>query len=343
MKRNALYFDAPSQVSVREEQLSEPACDQVLVQTLVSAISAGTEMLFYRGEAPTDVPVDETIPSLAKKLQYPLKYGYAAVGRVIAAGEGVSDEWKGQLVFAFNPHESRFLISPRELIRIPEVLSPEDAVFLSNMETAVNLVMDGNPIIGEKVAVFGQGVVGLLTTALLAQVPLTRLVTLDHYPKRREKSIALGADASLDPAAPDVREQLRALLQTEGTRDGTDLTFELSGNPQALDQAIATTGFGGRVVIGSWYGQKQAKLNLGGRFHRSRVALIPSQVSTIAPQWTGRWTKMRRLQVALRMIEKLKPSSLITHRFSIDRAAEAYKMLDQDPQEAIQVILTYED
>jgi 2-desacetyl-2-hydroxyethyl bacteriochlorophyllide A dehydrogenase len=342
MKRKSLYFDAPNRVSVREESLAEPGPDQVLVQTLVSAISAGTEMLFYRGEVPKDIPMDETIPSLAKQLEYPLKYGYAAVGKVIGVGRDVSDDWRGQLVFAFNPHESHFLMSAKELIRIPESLSPEDSVFIPNMETAVSLVMDGHPLIGEQVVVFGQGVVGLLTTVLLGRIPLTRLITLDRYPKRRERSIALGAHLSLDPAESEVQQKLYELLRTGSGYEGADLAYELSGNVQALDQAIAVAGFNGRVVIGSWYGEKQAELDLGGRFHRSQITVIASQVSAIAPQFRGRWTKIRRLQVALRMIERIKPVSLITHRFPFDRAAEAYKLLDRNPEETIQVILTYE-
>ncbi len=131
------------------------------------------------------------------------------------------------------------------------------------------------------------------------------------------------------------------LLDAKQVYDGADLVFELSGNPHSLDKAIEVTGFGGRVVIGSWYGKKEVKLNLGGRFHRSRIRLISSQVSTIARQLAGRWNKDRRLQVALRMIERVKPASLVTHRFSIDRAAEAYQLLDRNPEETLQVIFTY--
>jgi 2-desacetyl-2-hydroxyethyl bacteriochlorophyllide A dehydrogenase len=323
--------------------VSHPGPYQVLVQTLVSAISAGTEMLFYRGQVPAGMPLDETIPSLNRELRYPLKYGYAAVGRVIALGKDVSTEWEGRVVFAFNPHESHFLASPNDLTRIPESLSPEDFVFLPNMETAVSLMMDGHPLIGEQVAVFGQGVVGLLTTALLARTPLTKLVTLDRYPIRRDKSVALGAQVSLDPAAPDVETRLHELFQTGDSYQGADLAYELSGDVRALDQALTVAGSNGRVVIGSWYGNKKAELDLGGHFHRSRISLIASQVSTIAPRWRGRWTKMRRLRVALRMIEKVKPASLITHRYPIDKAGQAYGLIDQNPQEAIQVLLTYEN
>jgi 2-desacetyl-2-hydroxyethyl bacteriochlorophyllide A dehydrogenase len=341
MKRQALYFTAPYRVSVREESLSPPAAGQVLVQTLVSALSPGTELLIYRGQAPTDIAVDETIPALAGAFGFPLKYGYAAVGRVTAVGADVAPEWQGRLVFSFHPHESHFLASPAELIPVPATLSLEEATFLPNMETAVNFLMDGQPLIGERVVVFGQGVVGLLTTALLAQVPLARLFTVDRYPIRREHSVTMGAHTSLSPDRPDIQDQLQLLLLDEDSAPGADLTYELSGNPAALDQAIAATGVNGRVVIGSWYGQKRVQLDLGGRFHRSRIRLMSSQVSTLAPRWTGRWTKARRLQVAWRMLGQVKTSRLITHRVPFAQAAQAYTLLDQHPDRAMQVILTY--
>jgi 2-desacetyl-2-hydroxyethyl bacteriochlorophyllide A dehydrogenase len=339
--RRVLYFDSPYEVSIREEEIPRPGPGQLLVQTLVSGISAGTEMLFYRGQAPADILVDETIPSLAGELGYPLKYGYAAVGRVMELGSDVSSEWKGRTVFALNPHESHFVTSAQNVVAVPQGMTAEQAVFMPSMDTAVNFLLDGQPLIGERVVVLGQGLVGLLTTALLAQIPLAKLITLDSYPPRREKSFALGAQASLDPGASDLQEQLRKLLEARSIYDGADLVFELSGNPQALDQALAASGFAGRVVVGSWYGEKPVQLNLGGRFHRSRIRLISSQVSTVDPKIRGRWDKGRRLQVALRMIEKLKPASLITHRFSIDQAAQAYELLDRHAELAIQVIFTY--
>ena len=339
----ALYFTAPSQVSVREEPLPPPAPGQVLVQTIVSAISPGTELLIYRGQAPTDIPLDETITALAGTFAFPLRYGYAAVGRVIAVGSAAEEAWQGRLIFAFQPHASHFLGLPEALLPVPDTLSPEEAAFLPNMETAVNFLMDGHPVIGEQVVVFGQGVVGLLTTALLARFPLSRLVTLDHFPWRRERSLALGAHLSLDANAPDALARLQDGLREGHPDTGADLTYELSGNPAALDHAIAVTGFSGRIVIGSWYGRKRADLNLGGRFHRSRLRLISSQVSTLAPEWGGRWTKRRRLQVAWDMLQQLRPAPLITHRFPMAQAGEAYALLDQHPEAALQVLLTYED
>lgn len=343
MKRAALYFTAPYQVAVREESVLLPAAGQVLVQTIVSAISAGTELLIYRSQWPACMPVDETISALASDFGFPLKYGYACVGRVTELGAGVAPEWQGRLVFTFHPHESHFLSSIGDLIPVPPGLSIEEAALLPNMETAVNFLLDGQPLIGERVAVFGQGVLGLLTTALLARLPLASLITLDRHPLRRDKSLALGAQASLDSEAPDTLATMTSLLSNDHSYSGADLTYELSGNPAALDKAIAVTGFNGRVVVGSWYGQKLAEVSLGGRFHRSRIRLISSQVSTIAPEWTGRWSKPRRLQIAWQMLQQVKPAHLITHRFAIARAAEAYALLDQYPGEALQIILTYEN
>jgi 2-desacetyl-2-hydroxyethyl bacteriochlorophyllide A dehydrogenase len=341
LTRRALYFTAPFQIAIRTEGLCDPAPGQVLVQTLVSAISPGTELLIYRGQAPTDLAADETIAALCGNLTFPLKYGYAAVGRVTTVGSAAEAAWQDRLVFAFHPHESHFLAVPAELFPVPPALTPEEAVFLPNMETAVNFLMDGHPLIGERVVVFGQGVVGLLTTALLARLPLGCLLTLDRYAQRREHSLALGAQTSLEPEVSHILACLQSHLQAGDGAAGADLTYELSGNPAALDQAIAVTGFDGRIVVGSWYGQKRADLNLGGAFHRSRIRLISSQVSTIAPAWTGRWSKSRRLRVAWEMLERVQPTRLITHRLPLDQAHHAYMLLDQCPQEALQVLLTY--
>src|SRR5712691_3425108 len=136
MKRLALYFTAPYRVSVQEEPLAAPAPDQVMVQTLVSAISLGTELLFYRGQSPTDLAVDDTIAALASEIRFPLKYGYSAVGQIVAVGAQVAPEWQDRLVFSFHPHESHFLASLAELMPVPPPLAPEDAAFVPNMEAA---------------------------------------------------------------------------------------------------------------------------------------------------------------------------------------------------------------
>jgi threonine dehydrogenase-like Zn-dependent dehydrogenase len=240
------------------------------------------------------------------------------------------------LVAAFNPHESHFIAEPETLIPLADDIEPEDGVFLPNMETAINFVMDGLPLIGENVAVFGQGIVGLLTTSLLARFPLANLITLDRFPMRRKVSREVGARVCLDPDDNNLQKKL-----TECLPNGADLTYEISGSPIALDQALIATGFAGRIVIGSWYGSKRSSLSLGGKFHRSRIRLISSQVSTVAPEFQGRWTKARRFEVAWEMIRQLKPSRFITHRFHIQDAAKAYWLLDQMPEKAIQILIIY--
>ena len=335
--RTSLYFTDQRQITVRQEELPKIGANQVLIQTQLSAISPGTESLIYRGEFPEEMSIDATIPDLSGTLAYPLKYGYSAVGQVIATGEEVDATWEGRHVVAFHPHESHFIADPNMLLPVPKHITLEDAVFLPNMETAVNFVMDGKPLIGENVMVFGQGIVGLLTTSLLATLPLSNLITLDCHSLRREASREVGALVSLSPEEADLERSLQECLP-----NGADLTYEISGSPTALDQAILTTGFAGRIVIGSWYGSKRANLDLGGRFHRNRIQLISSQVSSIAPEFNGRWTKKRRFDVAWEMIRQLKPSRFITHRFSINQAARAYQLLDQNPAEVIQIILTYD-
>ena len=340
MKQASLYFTAPRCVEIRERELPFPSGREVLVETFFSAISPGSELLIYRGLFPDDLPLDETIPGLQGRAGFPTRYGYSVVGRVTALGENASPEWEGRLVFGFHPHESHFLADSQELHPLPPGVSPEQALFLPNLETAVNFMMDGRPLVGERVVVFGQGIVGLLTTALLAEHPLARLITVDLHPLRRSFSLTAGADLSLDPAGPGVIKTFAEELNASD-REGADLVYELSGSPGALEQSLAVTGFGGRIVIGSWYGQKTAHLSLGGRFHRSRIRLISSQVSSIGPELTGRWTKSRRLETVWSLLGKVDPVRFVTHRFPFDRAGEAYAALDQDPGHCVQVILTY--
>lgn len=338
----SLIFQAPRSVRIESRELPSPDHDQLLVQIVASAISAGTELLIYRGEAPRAGLLDESIPALGGGFQFPLRYGYAAAGRVVGVGASVDPSWLGRSVFLFHPHASYAVARPEDVLPLPSGLSIEQAVFIPNLETAVNLVMDGQPVIGERAVVFGQGVVGLLTTALLARFPLSSLITLDTIPMRRDYAEVFGARVSLDPRDADTPDDLKRLLSGDDDPSGADLAFELSGNPDALNTAIEVTGYAGRVVIGSWYGRKVAPIDLGGTFHRSRIRLISSQVSTIAPEFSGRWTKARRFEQVVRLLPSIDTSRLITHRVPIERAADAYDLLDREPGQALQILLTYD-
>ncbi len=338
MKQHRLEFSAPGRVVVNSWPAPLPTADQVLVQTHFSAISPGTEMLVYRGQWPQGVPVDSTIDALAGAFAYPLAYGYCTVGRVIATGGSVSADWRGRRVFAFQPHQDLFCIEPALLHPIPDDLDDETALFLPSMETAVNLLLDGCPLIGEKVIVVGQGIIGLLATALLSRFPLASLATLDAYPLRREASIRLGADACFDPEDPGSFIRLGGV---EGLGGEADLVYELSGNPAGLDTALSLTCFSGRVVVGSWYGAKKVTVDLGAFFHRGRLSLISSQVSSLSPGLTGRWQIGRRLDLAWEMLRQVRPSGCISHRFALADAALAYALIDRRPGETIQVIFDH--
>ena len=342
MKRKSLYFTEPFHVEIHDETLAEVEPTKVLIKTLYSAISAGTEMLLYRGLVPADLAVDTTIKSLKGRFHYPLKYGYAVVGKVVECGRKVPPRWLGKTVFALHPHEDYFTARAGELLQLPENLAPLDAVFIPNLDTAVNLVMDGAPVIGENVVVFGQGIVGLLTTALLSRFPLKSLVTIDNLELRRETSLALGAQFSVDAGEADLFRRVRDWWRQQGAQPFADLIFEVSGNPRALDQAIELAGFHARIIAGSWYGTGEAALMLGGKFHRNRLRIISSQVSTIGPNYTDRWSKSRRLGVVLDTIGQIGPARFITHTFPFSRAAQAFKLIHEKPEECIHVVLTYD-
>ena len=330
-----LYFTGPRQVEIREETIPALQAGQVLVRSLCSAISPGSEMLVYRGQFPQNLvdPVDPYSSGLA----FPLKYGYANVGQVEAVGDEVDPVWLDRVVFSCQPHGRHYLAPIEVLHPLTEGCDLESACFLSNMETGVNLVQDAAPVLGENVVVLGQGIVGLLAAALLAEFPLDHLMTADFFSIRRQASLALGASASFDPGKDDFVNQVQSLLP-----GGADVTIEISGSPDALNDAVAITGFGGRIVIGSWYGERKTEIDLGGKFHRSRIRMIASQVSTIAAPLTGRWDKQRRLDAAWAALERIKPERWITHRFKLEEAASAYALIDQSPQDCIQVLLTYD-
>lgn len=343
MKCISLQFKAPYAVDFVDAPVSEPAEDMLLVRTRMSAISAGTEMLVYRGQVPGELALDPSISALTGRFAYPVKYGYALVGQVETAGNRIDPKWVGRTVFAFHPHETLFAAGQDEVIPIPESISAENALFLPNMETAVNFIMDARPMIGEQVIVFGQGIVGQLTTALLSRFPLKNLVTLDRYAFRREKSLQAGAGVSLDPNDAEAGNRIKRLLANNSPDATADLIFELSGNPAALDQAIELAGYNSRIVIGSWYGTRKAALNLGGAYHRNRIQLISSQVSTLAPELLGRWSKARRFECAWEMIRQVQPAELITQRFKFADAANAFDLLDRQPENALQIVLNYDE
>ncbi len=341
MKSNALWFDGKQRVEVREGELAEPGPGQVLVETRVSAISAGTELLFYRGKLPPGISVDAVLGLYSSPLSYPLRYGYACAGTVLRVGAGVDPSLRGRPVFAFAPHASVLVVSLSAVVPVPEGIGQEDSVFLASMETAVTLVLDGHPDLADRISVFGLGTIGLGVTGLLARFPLVRLRAFDFHPLRRQAAAEMGA-AVADP---------RNAPPGQGTED---LVYELTGSPEALRGAVSAAAFSGLVVLGSWYGgtpfverlAAPAQPDLGDgahstTFHRNRVRIVSSQVSTIDPSFSGRWDRERRFAAAWEAIRLLRPSRWVTQRVPFRKAGEAYRALAERPGESIQVLLTY--
>lgn len=334
-----LWFTAPLQVEVREVVLPAPAPGQVLVRTRCSAVSAGTELLVYRGQLPQSMALDSSVEALQGAADYPLQYGYACVGEVIQVGDGVDPAWTGRQVFSFQPHASHFLARPDQLLVVPADIDADDAVFLPNMETAVNLLQDGQPLIGERVVVLGQGIVGLLVSALLTRFPLAALAAVEGKPVRQEAARALGVPTVYSPG--EAAAAVAAGADSSVALANADLIFEVSGAPDALNLAIQLSGYTSRIVIGSWYGSKRATIDLGGEAHRNRLQLITSQVSTLAPQLSGRWDKQRRFALAWDMIRQLHPRRFITESVPLQQAGQLYRQLHEEQSGIVQAVFHY--
>lgn len=344
----AVWFPAPRTAEVRPAEARDPGSGEVLIEAELSAISAGTELLTYRGQIPPGLRPD--LPTVEGDFSFPIKFGYACVGRVLAAGQAHRTSAQaaepssnsrlapGARVFALHPHQSRFIAPADLVIPLPDGISPEQAVFFANLETAFNVVLDAHARLGEVVAVFGQGVVGLLVVALLRRAGIGRLIAVDPFPIRRAAALRLGAALALDPTEADP-SRLREL--TDGR--GLDLAIEASGSEAALQAALDSVAFQGTVVACAWYGSKPITLDLGRRFHRERVRLISSQVSSLDPALAPRWDRARRTAAVLDLLPTLDLPALITHRFPLDEAPAAYRLLDERPSEAIQVVLRYDD
>lgn len=328
----AVWFPSAGRVEFRDEEVPAPGKGEIRVETTVSAISHGTEMLVYRGQVPPDLDLD--LPALRGSFSFPIKYGYAVVGRVVASGEDAQLR-EGVQVFVHHPHQTEFVTPVSSAIRV-DGIEAESAVFAANLETAVNVVLDARVRAGDRVAVFGQGVVGLLVTKLLKRSGAASVVGVEPAALRKQMSKRAGADIVCDP-----EEALGAIMElTSGS--GADIVIEASGNPAALDPAMQCAGFQARVVVCSWYGAKPVTLDLGGAFHRRRLRLISSQVGHVDPELGPMWNRDRRTAFVEELLSELDLQSLVTHRFPFSEAAAAYALVDSSPEETVQVLLTYE-
>jgi 2-desacetyl-2-hydroxyethyl bacteriochlorophyllide A dehydrogenase len=335
MRARALLHVAERRVEAAEVALRPPGPGEVAIASLCSAISAGTEAMIYAGAFPQGAALDTGIASLqGAAFAYPFAYGYALVGRVVEIGPEVDRLWQDALAFVFHPHQDRVVAPVSACQRVPAGVAPEAALYLPQVETALTLVMDAAPVVGERALVFGLGVVGLLSARLLCDFPLSRLVAVEPLAWRREQARQWGITETLDSSdEAQCAERLAGL--------DADVALELSGDMAALNFALEATGFDGRIVIGSWYGTRTAPVDLGSRFHRNRLRLISSQVSTLAPALSGRWNKARRLALAWRTLERLQPERLPTRFFPLKQCQEAFEMLCARPEGVMRVGFRY--
>jgi 2-desacetyl-2-hydroxyethyl bacteriochlorophyllide A dehydrogenase len=325
-----LWFVEPRRVTIRDVPLGEPRPEDAVVRTLYSGISPGTEMLAYRGEIDQRTALDDALPALHGSFSYPFRYGYSCVGEVERAGDGLPE---GTTVFAYHPHQERFLVGAADAVPVDGV-APRHATLLPLVETALQVSLDAGPTPGALVVVQGLGVVGLLSALLLHRAG-ARVVASEPVAARRALAASLGLDA-VEPA--DLAARITE--QTDGA--GAPLVVEVSGSPAALASALPLLAHEGTALVVSWYGTKAVPLPLGADFHRRRLTIRSSQVSTIPARLAAEWSRERRRRVARELLDELPLESLATHVFPFDAAADAYEEVDLRPDDLVHAALRYD-
>jgi 2-desacetyl-2-hydroxyethyl bacteriochlorophyllide A dehydrogenase len=327
-RAETVRFVAPYVVELAEIAVPETRAGEVLVRAEFSGISGGTEMLAYRGELDSGLPRDETLGALAGSFEYPFTYGYSVVGTVEASRSDVAE---GERVFAFHPHQSRFVVSAAELVRIGAT-DPRIATLFPLVETALQISLDAGVRYREVAAVLGLGPVGILTGILLTRSGATVLGS-DPKPWRRETATVCGLEA-VEPAA------LGDTVRTATRGRGADVIVEATGNPEALGESLGLLTTEGVAIVASWYGAKPVTLPLGAEFHRRRLEIRSSQVSTIGGR-AVRWDRLRRLEETQALLAELPLSVLASHTLPLERAPEAYAALDRGDEGIVHVALAY--
>lgn len=291
MIARGLWTVASGVAEIREHALAAPGADQALVRTTASGISRGTERLVFTGRVPESQWPAMRAPFQHGEFPFPVSYGYAAVG-VVEAGP---DALLGRRVFCLHPHHDRFVVPAAMCIPVPEDVPDRRAVLAANMETAVNVLWDARPLVGERALVVGAGVVGLLVAFMLARMPGVDLVVCDLDPSRRAIVEAFGARFCAPEEAPGERE----------------LVVHASASEAGLRLALDRCGFEGRVVEASWFGDRQVALPLGEGFHAKRLSLVSTQVGAVAAPMRGRRTHRERMALALSLLADARLDALV--------------------------------
>jgi threonine dehydrogenase-like Zn-dependent dehydrogenase len=312
----ALFHTAPRLVEIRELPAPRPAAGEVLVRTLCSGISGGTERLVYRGEVPADLALDDAIDSLGGTFSYPFAYGYACVGEVAESGE---------TVFAFHPHQDVFAARADELISLPGV-EPASATLLPLVETALQVTLDAGTGYRDRVVVLGAGVLGVLTGLLLRRAGWRPLVAEPQAWRR-----AVAGSLGFTTAAPE-----------ELAKEEVPLVIDASGNPDAPAMALNMLAHEGTLLVASWFGTKPVLLPLGGAFHRRRLIIRSTQVSTVPARLSGTWSRSRRRRETVELLSELPLAELCTHAFDFADAAEAFRAVDEGKPGLMHAVLNYD-
>lgn len=341
-----VQFPGPRQVDVVASPPEPLAPGQVRVRTRFSGISAGTELTAYRGTNPYLTRVWDPATRLFTDgadgtggVEYPVAgWGYSEVGEVVEVAPNVTDPAVGDLVWGIWGHRSEAVLPAERLAghQVPDGVTPLAASFTRVGAIALNAVLAADVHLGETVAVFGQGVLGLLATRLTT-LNGGSVIAVDTIPARRKAAEWYGAVAAL-PAAEAAHEIRR---RTGG--DGADVTIEISGAYPALHEAIRSVAVGGRVVAAGFYQGDGLGLRLGEEFHHNRVELVCSQIGGVPPRLGPRWSQDRLQRVFLAQLAAgaVDVGPLVSHVIPVERAAEAYELLDARPADALQVVLAF--
>jgi 2-desacetyl-2-hydroxyethyl bacteriochlorophyllide A dehydrogenase len=326
---DAVVFSAPRNVDVVAVPVPAPGDGEVQVRTSFSGISSGTEMLLYRGEVDPEMPLDERIGALGGTFSYPCRYGYSCVGTVERSRAASIAE--GALVFAFHPHQAVFTTGADDVVMLGDV-EPRAATLFPLVETALQVTLDAGPVMGLDVVVIGLGVVGLLVSVVLHDAG-AHVLAADPLAWRREAAATLGVDA----IAP---EHLAGSVEAR-SKTGVPLVVEASGRPEALPASLALLAHEGVVLVVSWYGTKDVVLPLGAEFHRRRLTIRSTQVSTIPARLADRWTIARRRAAAGALLSALPLAPLATHTYPITEAATAFAAVDRAEPGLVHAALSY--
>ena len=316
----SFWVTAPRQGEIRSAPLRAPTSEDVVVDTRRSAISRGTEALVFQGRVPASQYATMRCPFQKGDFPAPVKYGYASAGVVRGSR---------RRVFCLYPHQDRYVVPAVSVVYIPNDVPDDRAVLAANMETAVNAMWDAAPLIGDRIAVVGGGVVGCLVAALCGRIYGAQVQLVDVNPNRAAVAAALGVGF----AVPD--DALEALGGM------ADIVFHASGVGTGLTTALALAGFEAPIIEMSWYGDRAVLAPLGEAFHAKRLSIQASQVGTVAPSRRARRTRRDRLMFAMSLLRDPMFDCLITGRSYFEDLPKTMASLAGDPGDALCHILTY--